>query len=903
MNEKKVQTESFALDPAMLGHLMGRQAPDLAKALLELVMNSVDGAATHIDVTIKPNKVTVVDDGQGLPHDPVELRRVFGTFGAPHEDGDAVLGEFRLGRGQALAAGRTIYRSGPTQITTDFKKSTQGWELKQGLPHVAGCSVEVFLYQPTGPDTETRLAKLVAYLPGTIAINGTVANVPATTRTWDIETTEAYIELKGDSLLIYNLGAYVTEHVAERWGVGGTIVSKQRLRLTVGRNEVMADCPVFRRIVATVEASFTRLLDKRRQGVLPTALRRRALQLVETRKMKATELDRFYVIRDARGKWISLRTMFAHKTISIGPAGHPAAHHAITEMGILVVQDRTLEEDGVDLGRLLRTLAHEFGEPPRLIDWRSVVALAKLGRRLLNNDELGKDAATAVFGLQFASRAIAQLIEVYNLSEETVQIRQVVGATQDSESDFTDGETYIALTRDLLEAVAKGKASPGPAIAMIARSYLLEPTPTDGSPRSPEDTVIRHAEATTAFALLHSERIENGFHVARGSLTGGPPLTSRILIRDMGDIADGVISEMRRIAPVLRNPASWLRDEAESIGASSYASATSAAELDAQMEHVLGATTKLLATYGLSHWSVSNDKTHFQIHRNKPPKPKDWPIAAAIAFQAEAPWMCASNNAKQGKAVRFHKPPGRTERRAVGHKLVDGMKVITRLISDAIEWEGMEAGYAEVIVIWPANMGNKTGYNWSQRGYSGGDITELRVTVDLSVEGKVSLLSSPGPRNMWSDELGGRIAPTRHTIDTKSLKTVGWNQVFVSARRSTRRGAGKNYTLARLQRKSARAKPAIADKPIKMETYHDFDWKTGKMEYITRIVYENERSIGFASWWEKVKEHSGRLDETKIDDGQTDQLIRRRLYNAGLTTKEAAALLLCGHPRAKSGRY
>ena len=100
-----------------------------------------------------------------------------------------------------------------------------------------------------------------------ITVNG--AKVSSLAEAWDLELSndDANIVLgKGTSLKVYNMGVYVRDYSSHNFGVTGVIVSKKALKVNFARNDVMSDCPVWRRIKKAIDNTdkLQVLLNKRR---------------------------------------------------------------------------------------------------------------------------------------------------------------------------------------------------------------------------------------------------------------------------------------------------------------------------------------------------------------------------------------------------------------------------------------------------------------------------------------------------------------------------------------------------------------------------------------------------------------------------------------------------------------
>jgi hypothetical protein len=118
----KAEQHAFTTHPRLILVSIRRQAGTVGKSVLEGVMNSVDAGATSIDIRTAAEGFTITDDGRGFA-DAEEVRRLFGTFGLPHDldsngvSTDAKFGTFRIGRGQLFAFGVNTWRTGTMRMT------------------------------------------------------------------------------------------------------------------------------------------------------------------------------------------------------------------------------------------------------------------------------------------------------------------------------------------------------------------------------------------------------------------------------------------------------------------------------------------------------------------------------------------------------------------------------------------------------------------------------------------------------------------------------------------------------------------------------------------------------------------------------------------------------------------
>lgn len=240
----------FELDPQIIHHIIYSQAGSIGKALIELLMNSVDARATSVYLHLSREGFTCRDNGQGFASRD-DVINYFGRFGTPHQEGDATYGRFRLGRGQIMAHARTHWRSVNWQMQVDTREMGYNYELNDLAPPCTGCAISGEWYEPLS-DAELmssiqELRDLVRYTPVSVTLNERVITRKPESEKWDAEDDFAWYRLREDGAVsIYNQGVLVRHDPGHMWGVGGLIVSKQAIALNVSRTEILRKtCPVW----------------------------------------------------------------------------------------------------------------------------------------------------------------------------------------------------------------------------------------------------------------------------------------------------------------------------------------------------------------------------------------------------------------------------------------------------------------------------------------------------------------------------------------------------------------------------------------------------------------------------------------------------------------------------------
>lgn len=252
----------FELDPQIIHHIIYSQAGSIGKAIIELIMNSVDAGAREVQLTLSREGFTCADDGQGFASRE-DVLRYFGRFGTPHQEGDATYGRFRLGRGQIMAHARTLWQSNAWSMQVDTQTMGYGYELNPLSEPLPGCHIDGTWYEVLSTvelnSCLQEIRDLVRYTPVAVLLNDQRITRDPAREKWDLEDEFAYYRAKEEGPVgIYNQGVLVRNDPANMWGVGGLIVSKQAIGLNVSRTEILRKtCPVWK----AIDKAFTRLAE------------------------------------------------------------------------------------------------------------------------------------------------------------------------------------------------------------------------------------------------------------------------------------------------------------------------------------------------------------------------------------------------------------------------------------------------------------------------------------------------------------------------------------------------------------------------------------------------------------------------------------------------------------------
>lgn len=273
--------KEFSVHPALIYSLITKQASGAPKALLELVMNSVDAGATRIDVTLDKTGYVIADNGKGFKNKE-EVTAFFGTFGTPHAEGDAFYGRFRLGRAQSFGISKTKWFSKDfcmavdlkVDLEMDDKEAPLGYAVSEGHEFYQGCKIVGEFYNPqnvgsvadffrasVGERPEEMpiipaLIKMIRYIPCDVYINGEKVNASIEESPVSHATDTAHFILsknEGTNIInIYNKGVYAYQLPSEYYS--GDVVSIDTLDLNIARNEAKHNCPIAKKIKNKIKA-------------------------------------------------------------------------------------------------------------------------------------------------------------------------------------------------------------------------------------------------------------------------------------------------------------------------------------------------------------------------------------------------------------------------------------------------------------------------------------------------------------------------------------------------------------------------------------------------------------------------------------------------------------------------
>lgn len=462
------ETQPFTVDRNILFSVMERQAGTIAKAMLEAVMNSVDAGATRAVVKLDAKTLSVRDDGRGF-QSREEIIKWFGCFGTPHQEGDAVFGQFRMGRGQLMSFGVNEWRTGSFRMDVDLKNKGLDYALTAGLNQVKGCTVHVQLYQEL---SESELAQaisefsqLIRFSPIPVSLNGRPASEALDKVKWDSVDDDAYIRLdKSSELKVYNLGVLVRSYPRYRFGCSGVVVSRKRLMVNFARNDIMVhECEVWLRIAAKLKqqsmlkvAAKSALNDDDRQFLA------HEIAYGAGRKTLGDLAKRLKILTTVDGKAVALQDLFAARCVTVAEDEQSNLGAKLQREGkALVLNKSSLARFGAyDIQDLLDRVEAEnlFGRLPR------VQSFAKLARNQVEEHITDNED-----GLPFWESCLLDVLRettpdfvawLRKMEPNLSGPRKVYAGHSNVAQAWTDGSTQVVFSHKLLKK-ARTKKLPG----------------------------------------------------------------------------------------------------------------------------------------------------------------------------------------------------------------------------------------------------------------------------------------------------------------------------------------------------------------------------------------------------------------------------------------------------------
>ena len=517
------ENRQFKMHPQLIMDTMQRQAGTLDKAILEGVMNGVDAGASSINITLTDSKLIIVDDGRGF-RSRKEIDDWFETFGQPHTESEGkTYGRFRMGRGQLFAYGKNLWRAGAFRMSVDINNRGLDYTLETLEQEHEGCRIEIKLYEKLLPSELNEIMddlKFKAkFVKTQLVLNEKKINISPEEYSWTEETEDADIKLgSGKALCVYNQGIHVMDFPNHKFGVCGEIVSKKPLKVNFARNEIMSDCPVWRRVRAGIQTEATaqnvvrrtranddtrkNLCRQLRDNQIAVVAQARTLKFIpkysDTQGNNTPSCSYNEIVKDYKGR------------ITTVPADGEYYEHDVAQMlrhKLCFVADRKiLDWFGCDsLEDVINVFNRTGNSKLKEIDFQKQCDSLNIENYLVPEKEWTVNEKLL---MQILNRMLAWLYWPFQHVDdsETVDRRKrkiVVGAGSllEAAPAWTDGFSFVAINREFISKLPKPtlRAANWGAFARIILHELCHDTPTTKA----------HTHSKKFYELYHDVRNYN----------------------------------------------------------------------------------------------------------------------------------------------------------------------------------------------------------------------------------------------------------------------------------------------------------------------------------------------------------------------------------------------------------
>lgn len=502
------ETRTFTVDPHIIQHLIRSQAGTLGKGLVECIMNSIDAAATKVEIALTNTGFTVTDNGHGL-RDRGEVLACFEVFGFAHTDKHREFGRFGIGRGQLWAHATTAWRTHTFMLDVDIRARGLDYELSCDLPDVPGLRIDGVFYEPLSEIDRSAVLRemdtLCRYCVIPVIINGKdVRRDPASVK-WTSETDEAWIKVSDSSMLdVYNQGVWVRGYSAREMGIGGTLVTKlgHVLALNMSRSDILTqECKLWKALKG-VCASLAGNEKEKKVRMTDDLRDFLAEQTLDPAFAMNFEQPLFTL---TNGRHVSLtllcRKLAADAYLTTAEKGDQLAERAMKEQRAVVIAERTLTRFGVAtvtemvatlierltaLGTTSETWTHRYNmrelertvQETRVFDAFKDCPVASLFEAsVVPKADWNPEHHALLRAMADANRSIAQSVDdERNADGEGLShspVRQLVVGTSNAAEAFTDGTSYIAFNVETLsQAIRDGLTGIQRLMGILVHEYI-----------------------------------------------------------------------------------------------------------------------------------------------------------------------------------------------------------------------------------------------------------------------------------------------------------------------------------------------------------------------------------------------------------------------------------------------
>lgn len=472
----------FKIDKNILYSIIAKQAGTLQKAFLELTMNSIDAGATEIKMEFDGLIFSFYDNGKGF-EDENEIHNFFGTFGTPHEEGDAIYGKFRMGRGQIMAFSKNLWKSNTYYMDVDIKNRGINYVFESNQDKIEGCLITGELYNRLEEnklkDFESEFEEFIKFSQIPVFYNGKLISKNIKNISWDKETEYGYIKIDKEkrTLDIYNLGVKVTDYSNYKIGFGGIIVSKKPFEVNFARNDILKEsCEVWKKIDSDIKEI---LQDEAKKSIEEFKTLSDSQRASLSRKFITGEIDYFLgrrlkLFRDVRGVYYSLSKIASLETVSVSFKYDLLGDLVHGEKRAFVFDNEVLENFGVktltelydSLTSLSKKKLYKSNEKNNALTYSDYTKLSKdrvivediniynkdINTKyiVLKDKEITRNESIILEVVKKHQNKIVRLLNIFLKEEFQIKTREIKVGTSELAEAWTDGKTFIAIHREYM---------------------------------------------------------------------------------------------------------------------------------------------------------------------------------------------------------------------------------------------------------------------------------------------------------------------------------------------------------------------------------------------------------------------------------------------------------------------
>lgn len=516
------ERRSFAIHSAIIKTLINEQAGSLTKAVAELVMNAVDAGASELSITVCENgEFTIRDNGRGFTSRD-EIEQFFETFGTPHADGDAHYGRFRIGRGQIMSYAKTVWHSGRFEMRVDLEREEQffGYELIEHVEESPGCTISGHIYRNDPWRTsqeligmsewgeQSNLSEMIRFVPIPVLVNGIQINTTPSTQKWDLEDDYAWynFDTKAFHLQIFNRGVHVCDRATRDYGIGGVVTTKQPLHVNLARNSVIThNCGTWTAIADAIRSRFSLQLGRvKKLNDSEAARLLRDLLFGENDVPYETQrkVRNIRFIPDVFGELKTPNDILTQERFTMFDGEHMGIAERVHREGLATVimpellrraraevSEKNAQQVILTLRRRLELAEHSHCT---FIPFEQLVRDLSDTSSVVPDKELSPEELMVMKLLRAMNGHIACMT-----NGKSCTTRLLVAGVSDCMEGWTDGSTYIAINRKLLNGIRGQVAGGSPAklITLLIHEYAHRDL-TLGEHHHDREFYARYHEAT-----------------------------------------------------------------------------------------------------------------------------------------------------------------------------------------------------------------------------------------------------------------------------------------------------------------------------------------------------------------------------------------------------------------------